>query len=157
MDTKEIKGYEGYYYINEVGIIYNRFDKKCKIHISKNGYCVVNFCVNYKTRQKYLHRIIAETFIPNPNNYKTVNHINGIKTDNRIENLEWMSLEDNLKHAYKIGIKNNEHSKLKILDTSTNIQYVGINEASKNKGISYSHLSKMLSGKRQNNTSLIVI
>jgi ribosome-binding protein aMBF1 (putative translation factor) len=157
MAKQGIKGYESYYYIDEMGIIYNRFNKVCKIHISKNGYCVVNFCVNYQTKQKYIHRIIAESFIPNPNKYKTVNHINGIKTDNRIENLEWLSLEDNLRHAFNHGLKNNEHSKLKILDTLTNKEYKGINEAAINIGISYSHLSKMLNGKRQNNTTLIVL
>ncbi len=51
----------------------------------------------------YVHRIIAQMFIPNPNNLETVNHKNCKRDDNRVENLEWMTLEDNLKHAMEVG------------------------------------------------------
>jgi hypothetical protein len=71
-----------------------------KICISSHGYQVVT--INGKT--KYVHRLIAEEHIPNPLNKPQVNHKNGIKTDNRIENLEWVTIKENFEHARKNGL-----------------------------------------------------
>jgi hypothetical protein len=71
-----------------------------KISISSHGYQVVS--VNRKT--KYVHRLIAEEHIPNPNNYPCVNHINGNKLDNRVENLEWCTFKHNNNHARDNGL-----------------------------------------------------
>jgi hypothetical protein len=68
------------------------------------GYKRYRTTVNYKKFNVSEHRMVAEAFIPNPENKPTVNHINGIKDDNRIENLEWATQSENNRHAYRTGL-----------------------------------------------------
>ena len=107
---KDVKGYEGYYEVSNLGRVRSTSYKGIKIlkpSITKSGYLNVIFCINQKREHKLVHRLVAETFIPNPKNKPQVNHINGIKTDNRVENLEWCTASENGLHAYKNGLSKN--------------------------------------------------
>lgn len=88
------------YELDSSGTVYsNKTNRQLKFNTSHSGYKSINIC----GKRVYIHRVVAETFIPNPENKSQVNHINGIKTDNRIENLEWMSASENIKDSYKRG------------------------------------------------------
>lgn len=79
--------------------------KPLKPHLDKNGYNKVTMTIGLKKYNRFVHRLIAVAFIPNPKNKGCVNHINGIKNDNRTENLEWCTVRENNIHAIKMGLK----------------------------------------------------
>ena len=87
-----IVGYERYYLVSNLGCVYSvRHDKILKPILTTAGYEKVHLSVNGECKTVPIHRLVAQAFIPNPDNKPTVNHKNEIKTDNRAENLEWMT------------------------------------------------------------------
>ena len=90
------------YFVSEDGNIYNSDRIKLKPNIQKNGYAYVTPYPKKQRIRKIVHRIVAQTFIPNPKYKPCVNHINGVKTDNRVENLEWVTPTENMEHAANI-------------------------------------------------------
>lgn len=99
-----IENYEDYL-INQNGQVFSKKSNKfLKPILYSRGYYMVHLSKNGIVKRHSLHRLIAKYFIPNPCNKPAVNHINGIKTDNRINNLEWCTISENAKHAHKTGL-----------------------------------------------------
>lgn len=116
---KDIYGYEGLYQISNYGNVksVNRKvknkhgfrivkDKILKPILNNKGYYIYGLRKNGKLEMKLLHRLIAENFIENKNNYPCINHIDGNKLNNNINNLEWCSYQHNIKEAFRIGLNN---------------------------------------------------
>ena len=94
----DINGYEGLYTIDRDGTIKNKKGLIMKIYVERDGYLRIGLTKNNKKFRYSHHRLIAQHFIPNPNNYEQVDHINQIKDDNRIENLRWISMSGNMRN-----------------------------------------------------------
>ena len=122
----DIKDYEGLYQVSNLGRVKALekviIRKKCgirrypeiirKLVPDKDGYLSVLLCANNKVKTFKVHRLVATAFISNPENKPTINHKNGIKTDNRVENLEWATNKEQIVHARRAGLMNtNQYGK----------------------------------------------
>jgi hypothetical protein len=163
---KDVVGYEGIYKVSNLGnvkrvLISRGVSKKNNNFIKpKNtkGYNSVRLTTNNVTKHFYVHRLIALAFIPNPNNYPFINHINGVRNDNRIENLEWCTHSQNIRHAIEIGLKvtaKGDDNKLsrKIIDTKTGVIYYSTLTLSKKLGVNRGTLWSWLNNERRNKTT----
>lgn len=108
MESKEI--FDGRYVVYSDGRIWSTYRKKFMIpDINYKGYETIRIYINkIITKHTTIHRLVAESFIPNPNNFTQINHINGDKTNNRVENLEWCSNRGNQRH-FQNFFKNNQY------------------------------------------------
>jgi len=99
---KDVLGYEGIYKVSSIGRIKSlKFGKEkiLKPVLNSKKYPMVNLLKDNPRKNFLIHRLLGVAFIPNPENKCDINHINGIKNDNRIENLEWCTRSENLYHV----------------------------------------------------------
>lgn len=117
-------------------------------HDSNDGYKMIN--VDGKVM--LVHRLVAELFIPNPENLETINHKNGVKHDNRVCNLEWMSLEENIEHAFQENLHNNPRKPVAQIDVDTNEildVFISSVEAARQTNVGKCNISRCCNGRRQ--------
>lgn len=102
---KPIPGFDGYEASNMQRVRSVKSGKIMSLTINGSGYPTVGVTMNKKTFTVLAHRLIALAWIPNPLGKPQINHINGNRSDNRLENLEWCTQSENIQHAYDIGFK----------------------------------------------------
>lgn len=105
MEWKDIPGWENYAQVSSDGRIYSKRSSQERKLQNTTGYNWVKIWKEGKFHQVFVHRAVALAFIPNPENKRVVNHKDGNKTNNTVENLEWCSQSENIKHAYSTGLK----------------------------------------------------
>lgn len=169
-EWRDIVGYEGRYKVSNMGKVislnysHTGKQKELKQSVLSSGYYAVNLRNGGKVKLCTVHRLVANAFLPNPNKYKEVNHINENTKDNRVENLEWCEQSDNMKHAYKNGLQiPSENQRKAIINTNKLKQkkvcqikdgeiintFSGISEASRQTKISISCISRCCNLKRK--------
>jgi hypothetical protein len=162
-------------YSSECGIILRNLNNNLKVFkqtLISNGYLRITTHINGIQKAVSSHRLIATCWINNPENKPQVNHKNGIKTDNRVENLEWCTPSENGLHAFKTGLstqpKGENHIYFgkrggdtvrakKVLDTSNGKIYDSLKDVVKDSVYSYKNLSRQLTGERKNKTTFVYI
>lgn len=109
-----INGFEGLYIVSDQGQVMSlprsgsggrEYEKILSGGIC-SGYLALTLCNKGKSKRVQIHRMVAEAFLPNIEGKLQVNHINGVKTDNRLENLEWVTPSENILHGLSLGIMN---------------------------------------------------
>lgn len=139
---KTVKRYEGLYEVSNMGRVkslsrtrqgkggglYPVCEKILTNRVSGAGYFQIALSKGSKKKYPLIHRLVAQNFIPNPQNKPQVNHKNGIKTDNRVENLEWCTQSENQHHAYKIGLQKHQYGEQRFCSKLTENQVVKIKQ-----------------------------
>lgn len=160
MKWKRIAGYEDYE-ISDTGLV--RSLKRGGTRVLspgklRAGYLMVQLCREGKCKSMLVHRLVAEAFIPNPLGLETVNHKNELKTDNRVSNLEWMSVTDNCRYGTRdlriaLACRNRPDVSKEViqLDQQGNVvnRFPSIHEAARRVGISDGNIHSACCGKRK--------
>lgn len=147
---KEIQGYNGRYFISSNGQIKNKYGKILKPWI-RNGYYTIGLMVNKKRTNYYVHRLVAEYFLSNPDKQRNfVNHLDGDKLNNNVSNLEWCTRQENAQHAYETGLLIPTVENLVRFDRKPVIRiedgkwFSGVTEAANQMGVCEAAMSKCL-------------
>lgn len=172
---KPILGYELLYEVSTFGNIRsinsglgiaNKKDKILKCFTDKNGYSHIGLTDEFGNRKnKLIHRLVALTFIENIHNKKYINHIDGVKSNNDISNLEWVTQSENMKHCFEIGLQTptkfwigktgiNHHSSKRIICINDGLIYDSIISASEKYKLHRTAISAVCRGIQQSTGGL---
>lgn len=161
---KYISGYEGLYSVTTDGRVYSHPRMRISGHKingkyltqspDERGYLRVNLFKDGSYKTVKIHRLVAEAFIPNPDRKPEVNHLDGDKSNNRVENLEWSTGLENLRHAFQIGLKTNKgasnpRAKLTSLQVKDILSATGLSQRALAKlyGVSQAQICTIRQGK----------
>lgn len=164
---RPVVGFEGYYEVSNSGEIMSLErtiivsghsrrlkEKVLKPKINNDGYVHVQLSKNSLYSTFTVHRLVAEAFLEMPDDKNFVNHINGNKLDNNVDNLEWVTRSENMRHAVRLGLCSKRNRRIRVLDKCTGAKYDSIKEAATTYNIKYHTLRKYLNGKRINKSCL---
>lgn len=150
---KQIENYPKYE-IDEYGNIYSNYavsnGSKRILRSNGNGYLYLRLSNNGVISNEYVHRLVAKTFIPNPDNKPEINHMDGNKSNNHVSNLEWCTSSENKKHAIRTGLKN-PFVKVNQYDMNDNFiaSFPSVLAATIETGITKGAISNCLNGRKQ--------
>lgn len=151
----DVPNYKGVYKINRNGDILSFAKKNKKIlkpQVHYSGYKHITLGSKHYTH----HRLLAEIFIPNPDNKTQVNHKNGVKADNRLENLEWVTPSENVKHAYRNNLKSRPIGVSNFNNKLNEEEVVSIRSRYKTGKYTYKKLAKLFSISEHNIKSIVL-
>lgn len=146
----EIDGYGGRYYINNIGDVFNSNMHKLKPRYRGKGYLFVGLSKDGKRKSESIHRLVAKHFLENKDNKPQVNHIDGDKTNNKYNNLEWVTNGENQKHAFKNSFQKSKltySDAVKIVTEYSSGKFTQ-SELASSYHVSQSQISRIINGKR---------
>lgn len=175
---KPVIGYEGVYEVSNTGVVrsVDRLDygnrrrvQKERKSVFRGDYLCIGLYKEAKQLKHPIHRLVAIAFIPNPENKLFVNHINGIKTDNHVDNLEWCTSQENVHHSIRTGLSRFKKGSESVLYGLTGLSHyqarkvqctitgsvMNFKEAALFLNIDPSWMSRIMNGKRKNWTNFI--
>jgi hypothetical protein len=148
-----IKDFENYLITKDGDIYRNITYTKLKCSSDKNGYLKIRLLNKSGRKSMFLHRLLAIQFIPNPLNKPFINHIDGNKSNNKLNNLEWCTHKENMKHAWDNNLykdytesikKANNAKSIEVFDTLNNIKYKSMSEMSRLLKIPFTTLRRLI-------------
>lgn len=154
---KDIEGYDGIYKVSNLGkVISTNQDNTGKLLTGRRtgkGYLSVALFKKSVRKNQLVHRLVAQTFIPNPENKPQVNHIDEDKTNNRVDNLEWVSAKENANHGSRNSrIHQNKavhYNRKQIICITNGEKYNSLTEACESLGVTKTLVSRVLTGERK--------
>jgi hypothetical protein len=146
---RDIPGYEGRYQASNLGRIRSQQRGLLKPFINHNGYMVAPLTKEGEKVRTGAHRLVAQAFIPNPENKEQINHKNGIKTDNRVENLEWVTCSENNLHRRRVLNGGGGRPARPVVCLTTGERFPSITAAAQATGSTLVKILQVCQGKRK--------